>query len=57
MGACWPRALRVVRAWLVPPHWLTRSWNAFSDMPLPDQLAKLLETLESGQGFNLYLRI
>ena len=46
-----------VRAWLVPAHWLMRSWNAFSDMSLPDQLAELLETLESGQGINLYLRI
>ena len=54
--SCWPRALRAVRAWLVPAYWLTRCWNAFSDTPPPARLAKLLKTLASGQGINLYLR-
>jgi hypothetical protein len=54
--SCWPRALRAVGAWLVPAYWLTRCCNVFSDTPPPARLAKLLKTLASGQGINLYLR-
>lgn len=54
---CWPRALRAVRAWLAPAHWLTRCWSACSDQPPPAELATLLHALASGQGINLYLRI
>jgi hypothetical protein len=52
---CWPQALRAVRAWLAPIHWLTRCWQAFSDKPPPEPLAQLMSALKDGQGINLYL--
>jgi hypothetical protein len=54
--ACWPRALRRVRAWLAPWKWLTDCWQAWSSKPLPPALAALLAAVTSGNGLHLYLR-
>jgi SRSO17 transposase len=51
----WPKALRAVRAWLAPFHWLTRCWKAWAPAPPPPELATLLEAVGSGVPINLYL--
>lgn len=45
IASCCPRALRAVRAWLVPAHWLMRCWHAVSDRPPPAGLARLMKAL------------
>ena len=49
----WPKALRAVRAWLAPFHWLTRCWKDWAQPP--PELATLLEAVGSGVPINLYL--
>ena len=44
----WPKALRAVRAWLAPCHWLTRCWQAWAQAPPPPELATLLEAVRAG---------
>jgi hypothetical protein len=51
----WPKALRAVRAWLAPFHWLIRCWTAWAQAPPPPELATLLEAVGSGAPINLYL--
>jgi hypothetical protein len=50
----WPVALRKVRSWLEPYVLLVRYWRAFSDLPPPEELRKLLERLFCGEGLYLY---
>jgi hypothetical protein len=52
----WPVALRKVRGWLEPYVMLVRYWRAFSDLPPPEELRKLLERLFSGESLYLYVR-
>src|SRR5215203_4268753 len=51
----WPRALRKVRSWLAPYVMLWRYWRAFSGMPPPAELRRLLEQLFAGRGLYLYV--
>jgi hypothetical protein len=51
----WPRALRKVRSWLAPYVMLMRYWRAFSGMPPPAELRRLLEQLFAGRGLYLYV--
>src|SRR6476661_10452757 len=46
----WPKALRAVRAWLAPIHWLTRYWQAFFDRPPPNALVQLISAFKDGRG-------
>src|SRR6476661_430568 len=50
----WPKALRAVRGWLAPIHWLTRYWQAFFNRPPPDVLVQLISALKGGRAINLY---
>ena len=51
----WPMALRRVRSWLEEPYVLVvRYWKAYSDLPPPKELRKLLERLFCGEGLYLY---
>jgi hypothetical protein len=50
----WPMALRRVRSWLEPYVLLVRYWKAYSDLPPPKELWKLLERLFCGEGLYLY---
>src|SRR5215203_3917714 len=52
---CWPQALRAVRGWLEPYVMLRRYWRAFSGMPPPPQLRRLLERVFCGEGLYLYV--
>ena len=52
----WPEALRTVRGWLEPWVMLWRYWKAFSGMPPPKELQKLLDWLFWGRGLYLYVR-
>jgi hypothetical protein len=47
-------ALRRVRSWLEPYVMLVRYWKAYSDLPPPKELQKLLERLFCGEGLYLY---
>jgi hypothetical protein len=47
-------ALRRVRSWLEPYVLLVRYWKAYSDLPPPKELRKLLERLFCGEGLYLY---
>jgi hypothetical protein len=51
----WPQALRKVRSWLAPYVMLWRYWRAFSGMPPPPELRRLLEHLFAGRGLYLYV--
>jgi hypothetical protein len=51
----WPRALRKVRSWLAPYVMLWRYWRAFSGIPPPPELRRLLEQLFAGRGIYLYV--
>jgi hypothetical protein len=51
----WPMALRRVRSWLEPyVVLLVRYWKAYSALPPPKELRKLLERLFCGEGLYLY---
>ena len=52
----WPMALRKVRSWLEPYVMLVHYWKAYSDLPPPKELRKLLEELFCGEGLYLYAR-
>lgn len=52
----WPQAFRAVRGWLEPYIMLNRYWRAFSGMPPPLELRKLLERVFCGEGLYLYAR-
>ncbi|MDQ3399207.1 MAG: hypothetical protein M3511_15875, partial [Deinococcota bacterium] len=52
----WPQALRRVRAWLEPYLMLTRYWQAWSTLPPPRQLQRLLDWLFQGKPIYLYVR-
>jgi hypothetical protein len=54
--SCWPVALRRVRSWLLPWHFLGRCWRAWSDAPPPPPLQALLDAVAMGRPLNLYLR-
>jgi len=47
-------ALRAVRAWLEPWILLWRYFRAWSTLPPPLELARLLEWVWQGRGINLY---
>jgi hypothetical protein len=44
----WPVALRRVRVWLEPAHFLWRCWRAWSEQPPPPALQALLDWLLAG---------
>src|SRR5664279_1204577 len=50
----WPLALRQVRAWLEPYIMLKRYWQAFSPLPPPLPLQRLLDWLWLGNGIYIY---
>ena len=50
----WPVALRSVRAWLEPWMLLGRYWRAWSDLPPPSALQRLLEWLWEGHPIDCY---
>jgi hypothetical protein len=50
----WPRALRKVRSWLQPYVMLLRYWRAYTDLPPPKELQRLLEGLLCGERLYLY---
>ena len=50
----WPQALRRVRAWLEPYLMLIRYWRAWSVMPPPQQLQRLLDWLFAGNPIYFY---
>jgi hypothetical protein len=52
----WPEALKKVRGWLEPYVMLLRYWKAFTDLPPPEELRRLLERLFCGEGLYLYAR-
>jgi hypothetical protein len=51
----WPRALRKVRSWVQPYVMLGRYWRAYTDLPPPKELQRLLERLLDGEGVYLYV--
>ena len=51
----WPQALRAVRGWLEPYVMLNRYWRAYSGMPPPSALRRLLERVFCGVGLYLYV--
>jgi DDE superfamily endonuclease len=53
---CGPAALRRVRSWLAPWHFLGRCWRAWSEAPPPPPLQALLDAVGMGRPLNLYLR-
>ncbi len=59
-GVClpvsWPEAVRAVRAWLEPWTLLMRWWQAWSDLPPPSALQRLLDHLWDGQPIDCYAR-
>src|SRR6266700_4055146 len=50
----WPLVLRQVRAWLDPYIMLNRYWRAFSPLPPPLPLQRLLDRLWRGNGIDFY---
>jgi hypothetical protein len=52
----WPEALRKMRGRLEPWVTLQRYWRAFSDLPPPKELQKLLNWVFPGRGLYLYAR-
>jgi hypothetical protein len=53
-GVTWPVALRAVRAWLEPWLMLGRYWRAWSGLPPPRELQRLLDWVGQGHGLYLY---
>jgi hypothetical protein len=51
----WPQALTIVRGWLEPYVMLRKYWRAFSGMPPPPKLRRLLERVYCGEGLYLYV--
>jgi hypothetical protein len=52
----WPEALRKVRGWLEPYVMLMRYWKAYTDVPPPKELRRLLERVFCGEDLYLYVR-
>jgi hypothetical protein len=50
----WPQALRKVRSWLQPYVMLLRYWRAYTDLPPPKELQRLLDRLFRAEGVYLY---
>jgi hypothetical protein len=52
--ACWPKAIRAVRAWLDPWITLQRCWRAWTNAPPPPQLQALIDAVGTGHPLDLY---
>ncbi|MFD8978589.1 transposase [Streptomyces sp. NPDC059564] len=52
--ACWPKAIRDVRAWLDPWIALQRCWRAWTNAPPPPELQALIDAVGTGHALDLY---